>query len=291
MRKSLSAAMLAAALAASGGFASAQSVQPTPNPALGTPPPTIIRVYSRPLCSALHSTIAPAVGMMLQNDQTIAKSPPLFNDYIRAAFDNPTQSGDANPAMDLAVMRLENLVTPLADNVLAIQKQLEDKSVFPDVAATEDQKRLAQLKAQMLQALAAQQAALDIINGFVDTQQLGEMQHEGFGYISAIAGTGAANAYNAPKGTLMGDIMSTPDPTKPQLFDNLALNAGLDPNPYEIDLARIPGLAIGYNPIGRLKEGVQWTQKAGKERQDALARSIDSAVQICKADQPPSPTP
>jgi hypothetical protein len=278
MQKNLAAALLVPLVAAAGGLAGAQ----TP-----TPPPEIIHVYSRPLCSALRSTIAPAIGMMLQNDKTIGKSPPLFQDYIRGATESDPNSDGASPAQDLAVMRLENLVSPLADNVLAIQKQLEDKSVFPDAPSTDDEKRLAQLKAQMLQALATQQAALDIINGFVDTQQLGEMQHEGFGYISAINGPSVASTANPQQFS----IMPTQNPDAPQLFDNLALNAGLSPNPYEMDLSRVPGLAVGYNPVKRLKDGVEWTQKQGQERENTLAANVMNAVQSCKSDQPPSPRP
>jgi hypothetical protein len=295
MRKDLAAAVLAAMLVAVAGPASAQHATPapTPNPKLGTPPPEIIHVYSRPLCSALKGAIAPAVGMMLQNDQTIAKSPPLFQDYVKAAFEDSGGAGDpgASPAQNLAVMRLENLVSPLADNILAIQKQLEDPSVFPNVPQTDDEKQLAQLKGQMMQALASQQASLDIINGFVDTQQLSAMQHEGFGYIASITGTNI-QGQSAPKGTLAGELESTPDPTKPQLFDNLAIDAGLAPNPYEIDLAHIPGLAMGYNPVSRLKEGVEWTQRDGKTREDVLAKTIVKTARECGAAQPASsPTP
>jgi hypothetical protein len=293
MRQNLSAMLFVAMLGATMEVASAQQASPAPRANLGTPPPEIIHVYSRPLCSALKGTIGPAIGMMLQNDQTIAKSPPLFQDYIKAAFANVGSAADegASPAQNLDVLRLENLVTPLTSNVLAIQKQLEDTTVFPTVTQNDDDKRLAELKAEMLQALASQQAALDIINGFVDTQQLSEMQHEGFGYLASITNPGIAGA-SAPQGTLAAQMMSTPDPTKPEQFDNLALNAGLAPNPYEIDPTRIPGLALGYNPIGKLKEGVEWTQKQGKTREDVLAKTVLDSAKMCGADQAPkSPTP
>ena len=49
-----------------------------------TPPPTIYHVVTRPLCGELHEHIAPAIGMMLQNDTTIKKSPALFKQYNEA---------------------------------------------------------------------------------------------------------------------------------------------------------------------------------------------------------------
>ena len=80
---------------------------------------------SRPLCSALATKIRPAVALMIQNDATIAKSPPLFKDYIELS------ASGSNAGRNMAVMRLESLVTPLVQNSLAIQKLLDDPSVFP----------------------------------------------------------------------------------------------------------------------------------------------------------------
>jgi hypothetical protein len=238
----------------------------------------------RPLCSTLQTKIRPALGMMIQNDQTIAKSPAYFQEYIKQA---QVQSDEGQ---NIAVLRLENLVTPLVDNTLAIQKMLEDPSTFPRVAQTDDDKRLLDIKQKMLKALAAQQAAIDIINGFVDTQQLSQMQHEGFGYLSSIT-SGPSGQGDPALAQLTGP---TPDPTKPQMFDNLALNAGLAPNSYEIDPTKIPGLAMGYNPISRLRDGVLWTQDQSKKEEAPLAQTIIDTTHLCGAPQPPaapSPTP
>ncbi len=279
MRKFLVSSFLCAALA--GGAALA--AQPSPSAAT-TPPPTIYRVKVRPLCSALHTKIAPAVGMMLQNDRTIAKSPKLFNAYIQGALDAGPSDADheASPAQNIAVMRLENLVSPLADNILAIQKMLEDKTVFAASGNTEDDRALAELKRKMLTALASQQASLDIINGFVDTQQLDAMQHEGFGFVNSINASDVATQNGKQHNQQLSNLIgATPDPLRPQSFDQTAINAGLAPNPYEIDLARLPGLALGYNPVGRLKEGVVVTQQMAKAHESSLAKSIFAAKRVC----------
>jgi hypothetical protein len=269
---------------------------PAPTP---TPPnlPEIYHTVSRPLCSALATTIRPVIGMLVQNDATIAKSPPLFGDYIKMS------AAGSDSGRDMSIHRLNNLVTPLVQNTLAIQKLLEDPSIFPPKPQSDDDKRLLDLKAQLLKTLATQQASLDIINGFVDTQQLGEMQHEGFGYLRAITGQSSA-----PGETTQTDMNQMPQTLPaggvenssqtPQAFDDLVLQAGLQPNQYEIDPTKIPGLAVGYNQIGKLKDGLEWTQDESKKAEAPLSQSVVNAARICGAQLPnatttasPSPKP
>jgi hypothetical protein len=247
-----------------------------------TPPPEIYHGVSRPLCSALQTRIRPAIGMMIQNDQTIAKSPPMFNDYISSKVSG--SDGRTN----LAVMHLENLVTPLVNNILAIQKLLEDPSVFPLKPQTDDEKRLALLKDQMFKALAAQQAALDVISGFVDTQQLSAMQHEGFGYISSITNPDVAGQTNQAVTAMTG---GSPNQTRPPVFDDTALHAGLAPNPQEIDLTTIPGLEVGYNPLNRLRDGVVWTQDQSKKAEATLADTVVDTARMCNPQSAATPSP
>ncbi len=259
---------------------------PTPMPIPTAPSlPTIYHSMTRPLCSSLQDRIKPALGMMIENDRTIAKSKPYFQDYIQRSFDQ------SDAGQNMAVMHLESLVTPLVKNTLAVQKLLEDPSVFPAVARSADDQRLLDIKVKMLRALAAQEAALDIINGFVTTQQLGQMQHEGFGYISAITGSGNPNQNNQGVTDLIG---ATPNPMHPQAFDDFAIQAGLAPNQYEIDPTTIPGLALGYNPISKLKEGITWTQDIGKKEAVPLVQSILAAATSCgyqPSAPPSSPSP
>ncbi|HTU71497.1 MAG TPA: hypothetical protein VMF11_14430 [Candidatus Baltobacteraceae bacterium] len=276
MRIAPLAMLLAVLFAATGAGSATPAPAPTSTPYL----PEIYHTISRPLCSALVTKIKPALGMMIQNDAAIAKSPGYFQEYIQRAGE------DNEVGQNIAVLHLENLVQPLVQNALAIQKLLEDPSVFPAVAQNPDDARLIQIKTQMLKALADQQASIDIINGFVDTQQLSGMQHEGFGYLSSI-NTGPNGQADPALQQLVGP---TPDPTKPEMFDNLALNAGLTPNSYEIDPTRIPGLALGYNPIRRLKDGVVWTQDQSKKHEAPLADTIITTTKYCDS-QPATPSP
>lgn len=278
--------------------ATAPAPQATPTPA---DLPEIYHTMSRPLCSALATKIRPAIALMLQNDATIAKSPPLFKDYIQLA------SAGSTSGRDMAVYHLNNLVTPLVQNSLAIQKLLEDPEVFPPVARSDDDKRLVDLKTKMLKTLATQQASLDIINGFVETQQLDSMQHEGFGYLKSITGqdikTPGLNEQpginqNPNTGPVGGQTQTNVNQSNPSNFDDLVLQAGLTPNQYEFDPTQIPGLQVGYNQIGKLKEGLEWTQDESKKNEGPLSAAIVSAAHACGGGVPggqapatPSPKP
>ena len=96
------------------------AVAATPATPAPTPPPQIYRVVTRPLCSELHDHIAPAIGMMLQNDTSIKKSPALFKQYNMARSTAaiprrrpmPRQrvpgdpgGGTSNPAQSMALLR------------------------------------------------------------------------------------------------------------------------------------------------------------------------------------------
>jgi hypothetical protein len=256
-----------------------------------TPPPQIYHVVTRPLCAELHDKIAPAIGMMIQNDTTIKKGPALFKAYNDAALygndagaagqSDPVAgdpSGGSNTSQNLALLGLENLIRPIANNVIAIQTLLDSPELTQGTGRPEDDAKLQAIRAELLKALAAQNASLDIISGFVDTQQMADLQHAGEAYIASMT---------KPDTT---DSVSTPAPVNP-----LASNpnyAGLPPNPYNIDLANVPGLTLGYNPVTRLMDALHWTIDQTAERENDAAKSVMSSAALCSELAPtPSPSP
>ncbi len=256
-----------------------------------TPPPQIYHVVTRPLCAELHQHIAPAIGMMLQNDATIKKSPSLFKAYNDAALygndagdsgqNNPVPGdpgGASNTSQNLALLGMENLIRPIANNIIAIQTTLDSPELMNGTGKPEDDKRLQEIRAKLLKALAMQNASLDIISGFVDTQQMADLQHAGEAYISSIG---------KPDTTAS---IATPGPVNP-----LASNpnyAGLPPNPYDIDLATVPGLTLGYNPVTRLLDGLKWTIDETATRENDAAKTVMSNAAVCSSAVPaPSPSP
>lgn len=255
-----------------------------------TPPPQIYRVVARPLCSRLHESIAPAIGMMLQNDTTIKKSPPLFKQYNMAALygndpaagshNDPITAdpggGPLNPAQNMALQGMESLIRPIANNIIAIQTMLDSPQLTNATGRPEDDQRLQEIRAKLLKALAAQNASLDIISGFVDTQQMADLQHSGEGYINSMAQPDVSGA------------RATPPPNPLETDPNYA---GLAPNPYSIDLATIPGLTLGYNPVTRLIDALHWTIDQTAARENEAATAVMSSAALCNDQPSPAPSP
>jgi hypothetical protein len=238
----------------------------------GTPPPQIYHIVTTALCARLHETVRPAVAMVLQNDQTIAKSPPLFKKYQRAVFENGTASGlggdsinNQSPETSMTLQQMSYLVFPTSRNLIAAQTMLDDPKLLQPTGNSADDATLAQIKSQLLATLAFQSASLDIINGFVQTQQMGEIQHAGEEYLGAIQGSDTT--------TQIAKETPNPwqDPNTP----------GLAPNPYAFDVAQVPGLAVGYNPLSRVEEGLGWVQSETAKREDAAGKTISAALSQC----------
>jgi hypothetical protein len=260
-----------------------------------TPPPQIYHIVTTPLCARLHDRIAPAIGMMLQNDLTIKKSPALFKQYNDAALygadpgeygtagqQNPSAGdpgGESNASQNLALQGMENLIRPIANNIIAIQTTLDSPQLQGGTGNPDDDKQLQAIRENLLKALAAQSASLDIISGFVDTQQMADLQHAGEAYISSIA-----------QPDVSGAQISTPAPNPLEQNPNYA---GLPPNPYNIDLTTVPGLTLGYNPVTRLIDGLHWTIEQTASRENEAAKTVMSSAAQCSGHPVPSspPTP
>jgi hypothetical protein len=254
------------------------------------PPPTIYHIVTRPLCAELHDRIAPAIGMMLQNDTTIKKGPEYFKQYNLGSLygSGPSTSSQndrvtrdpggstSNMSQNMALLGMENLIRPVANNIIAIQTLLDSPQLTTKTGREDDDKRLSEIRAKLLQALAAQNASLDIISGFVDTQQMADLQHAGEGYISSIAQPDVAGAQIATPGP--NPLTSNPN------------YAGLPPNPYSIDPASIPGLTLGYNPVTRLQGALTWTISQAQTRENDAAKAVMASAVLC-GNLPASPSP
>jgi len=291
-RKALPAILVLAIAALAPSPPTAAATPATPAPKNGTPPPQIYHIITRPLCSELHKHIAPAIGMMLQNDQNIKKGPELFSHYNRDALngaDNSAsnaagapsgvvmsgESGGSNmtASQSMALLGMENLVSPIANNIIATQKLLDSPALMQGTGNPDDDKQLQEIRDKLLKALATQNAALDIISGFVATQQMGDLQHAGQEYISAM---------NQPE-QLGSKTGATPTPD-PLLVD--PNQAGLPPNPYDLNLAAVPGLTLGYNPVTRLLDALHWTIQETTTRENEAAKSVMNSAAQCSGAAP-----
>jgi hypothetical protein len=219
----------------------------------------------------LRDHVLPAVALVLQDDGLVAKSLPLFNDYTATAYSNsPTTPDDVtnydSPGRAMALVKMDQLVGPLAQNELAIQKILENSSLAAATGWPDDDAKLKAVRLDLLKVLAAQQASLDIINGFVETQRLGDMQHAGEEYISAI------------------DKPDTPTPAPLNTPNPLLQDSdqpGLAPNPYMMDPAAIPGLQVGFNPLSRILTAFAWIRGETAKRENDASTSVLAAGSLC----------
>jgi hypothetical protein len=218
--------------------------------------------------------------MILENDQKIAKSPPLFQKYMRGTMTaqdaaNPRfgtgapAAGDSiynqSPETSMALQQMSYLVIPIARNLIAAQTLLDDEKLVAPTGNPADDATLAKIKKQLLETVADQSASLDIINGFVQTLQMGELQHAGEEYLGAIQGTD----------TTAQLAQETPNPFQDP-------NApGLPPNPYALDPSQIPGLAVGYNPLTKIVDGLQWLRAETGKGEDSAAKTITEALSQC----------
>ncbi len=237
-----------------------------------TPPPEIYHVVTSALCARLHERVRPAVAMILQNDQKIAKSPPLFKRYQRGTLTggpDMSQNGDSiytqTPETRMALQQMSYLVLPIARNIIAAQTLLDDVKLVEPTGNPNDDAKLAQIKRQLLETIAYQSASLDIINGFVQTLQMGDFQHAGEEYLSEMQGSDPNThiAHETPN--------PWQDPNTP----------GLAPNPYSLNVEQIPGLAVGYNPLSRIVDGLAWLQSETQKREDVAGKTIGDVVTLC----------
>ncbi len=293
MYKALPAVLILALAAIVSPPSAAAGAAATPAPKTGTPPPQIYHIITRPLCSELHKHIAPAIALMLENDRNIKKGPDLFSRYNLGALSGNDNSASNNagpkngvtmsdsngmtPSQNMALLGMENLVSPIANNIIATQKMLDTPALTQGTGNVEDDKQLQEIRAKLLKALATQNAALDIISGFVATQQLGDLQHAGQEYIAAV---------NQGDQTGGRSSMSTPTPN-PLMYD--PQQAGLPANPYDLNLAAVPGLTLGYNPVTRLLDALHWTIQETSVRENDAAKTVMSSAAQC-AGASPAPT-
>ena len=245
----------------------ALGVSPAPS-ATATPPPQIYHIVTTALCARIHDHVRPAVAMMLENDQRIAKSVPLFTRYNRAILDSGTDSINVStPEQSMTIQQMSYLVLPTARNVIAAQTLLDDPKFSAPTGNAADDATLAKMRQQLLESIAYQNASLDLINGFVQTQQLGEIQHAGEEYLAAIQTGDMTSKVQAAT----GPAQQYEDPTNP----------GISQNPYSLDVSMIPGLAIGYNPITHVIDGMHWLHDETAKREDAAGKTISAAVTQC----------
>ncbi len=245
----------------------------TPAPA-ATPPKTIIQIHVSPLCTGLRQNIGPAIGKVLQNDKTIADSRPLLRGYVKAVAANSLSK-------DLQVARLERSITPLVKNTAAIEKLLNDPFIFPRVPVSDADRQLLQIRAYLEQVVAQQKGALDVLSGFIDTEQLGQLQLAGNEYQKLTASHEMPNTQGSAGAQSARQIAPTPPPSG-------ILNAGVPNTPGQATDPRLQetGYALGHNPLDVFDQALAQYQAQLQASEGQAADLVVKALPLCGAHVP-----
>jgi len=240
----------------------AVAASPAPSPTSAPVPLTALKVIghvrSTPFCTALRETIGPAIASVLANDELIESSKPAFATLYH---DDILAGSEARAHFD--VNRIESLETPIIANIKRVDALLDRKPDDPKLQAMHAK----------LQAVAAQQKeSLNVISGFVATEQLGEMQ-------------GAGPPANWQNTFIMGSSQSS----QPGPISNLSPAAG---NLFAAGVHnRNPGLrdprydanSVGpsYDPFLPLVAQIENQRTAAQSAESDAAKLVADALQQC----------
>jgi hypothetical protein len=274
MLQRLTAVLLLCALVAMVPNRATASAAPKPS---ATPLKTITHLHISPLCTGLRRVIGPAIARLLQSDKIIDSSKPMFHDFARESA-----IGQNKAAQDLAVARLESLIGPLVKNTQAVDKLLGDPYAFPKVPYSDDDRKLLQMRAQLLAVNDQQKKALDIVSGFVDTQQLGELQAAGHEYDAALSSNPSAKGQTP-----------NPAPTEPpsDVLNAGVTNAQNDPSRAIDPRYKNTGSVLGANPLNVFENAISSYQQDIAGSEQAAAKSVVEAVPQCGGHVPGQPAP
>lgn len=206
-------------------LAAAVAASPTPVPPLEQLK-TITNVRTTPVCSALRERVGPAIADVMDSDTKIAGGRPLFGTMYH---DDIVLHSELRMSFD--VMRMENLITPIAKNISSVKSRLEHLPPDADLDS---------VRKQLQQVIDTQNDALNILSGFVAMYQLGDLMGHGapapLGATSP--STSSAQRTSAPNSsapgakTLLGAGVSRA-PGSPPMPSEDSANVNLGNSPYQ----------------------------------------------------------
>jgi hypothetical protein len=151
----------------------ALAVPPPPTPAPAPVLQEIGRVRSRtPLCATLRDAVAPSILALLKTDAVFSAGHQTFLTMGKHELER------SRTQLEFDRIQLDREVVAAVRNMQAVEALLGDSKRFPKVAATDDERRALAIKAQLQKIAKAQNDALNVISGTLETDRLGQMQHE-----------------------------------------------------------------------------------------------------------------
>jgi hypothetical protein len=125
--------------------------------------PVIGATRTKPICSAIRKGVRPAVQSAMKNDAIYGGVRKLIYNYVTLESDQ---------TRDLRLMQMDAKVQDLVKSTDALETALKDPSFVPaSNAKAEDAKSLHDLHESLSGVLDAQKVQLDVLGGFVSTEQ------------------------------------------------------------------------------------------------------------------------
>ncbi len=160
----------------------------TPVPAASMSPlPYIGGTHASRLCTTVRETVAPVVLGLLTSDRLIVAGRHRYDvmgGVMKSHADVMTDRGfapsdpldDPQADVEFGRIRLDRVVNAMAHDLVVVNGMLRDDKRFPNPPRTGDDLLALQLRAQLQATADAQNEALNVINGVLETDRLYEMR-------------------------------------------------------------------------------------------------------------------
>ncbi|MEO6990917.1 MAG: hypothetical protein ABI346_08950 [Candidatus Baltobacteraceae bacterium] len=135
-----------------------------------TPLKEIGRVRASVTCTALRAIAAPTLVGLVKNDEVIGRG----HQVVMKMRDD--LKNNSSTALDLDRSYMETVVRALAHNLEIVDKLLGDSKRFPRFAKNDDERQALAMRDQLQAVSTSQMAALNVLDGQLETDLLGQMQ-------------------------------------------------------------------------------------------------------------------
>lgn len=256
----------AIALAALSLAAVAQTAAPTPDPSLKE----IGRVRSTIYCSMLSKRVAPTLQGLIKNDEAIGAG-------HRVLSKMSDDAGEKNPArLDLDRHYLSQVVMVTAHNLDVIKQLMNDPNYFKEHPVTDDERSADDLRKQLKAVAAEQNSALNLLNGALESDLMGQMQSERSMQMQAAAGAENATPQPAVDPTQFMTVAGLPDHPVSDQFSKQLLS---------------PGSMRKHTIYDALAAQLEVNQRQVAVAEKTATQAVVAAVPLCTSPQEQRPTP
>jgi hypothetical protein len=233
------------------------------------------RVRVNVACSVLRDVVAKTLPGISKNDEVIGRA----HQVVLKMIDDERQN--SSPALDLDRSAMETVVRALAHNLQIINNLLGNDDTFPKKPDSSDARSALKMRTE-LQAVAKEQlTALNVIDGQLETDQLGQMQN--------------TPDLDVMKSVTGPDIGTTPPPSAPTPGPISYLGTAGIPedntldkiDPRKLEASGLMGNSL-YDTMLRAVETQQVRIDAGER---TASNTIVAVAPICKGQVPPAASP